>query len=61
MILLAASRIEAEQMYVRDGVDVYSVHSNTYNGADYRSQSISADITGHTLTITFNDNVSNKF
>ena len=57
MILLAASRIEAEQMYVRDGVDVYAIHSNTYNGAEPRSETISADITGHTLTITFNDNV----
>ena len=57
MILLAASTIEAEQKYVRDGVDVYSTHSNIYNSTETRSESISADITGHTLTITFNDNV----
>ena len=49
--------IEAKQVNLKDGVDVYSVHSVTANSADYRSQSISADITGNTLTITFNDNV----
>ena len=48
---------EAKQKNVRDGVDVYSIHSSTYNGSENRSQSISADITGHVLTITFNDNV----
>jgi len=48
---------EAKQKNVRDGVDVYSIHSSTYNGLENRSQSISADITGHVLTITFNENV----
>ena len=48
---------EAKQKNVRDGVDVYSIHSSTYNGSENRSESISADITGHVLTITFNDNV----
>ena len=57
IILLAASTIDAEQKCVREGVDIYATHANIYNGSDFRSQSISADITGHTLTITFNDNV----
>ena len=57
MILFTASTIEAEQKYVREGVDVYAIHSNTYNGTESRSETISADITGHVLTITFNDNV----
>ena len=48
---------EAKQTTINDKVDVCATHSNTYNGADYRSQSISADITGHTLTIIFNENV----
>ena len=49
--------IEAKQLNLKEGVDVYSVHSATVNGAEMRSESISADITGNTLTITFNDNV----
>ena len=48
---------EAKQKNVVEGVDVYSIHSSIYNAAEPRSQSISADITGHILTITFNENV----
>ena len=48
---------EAKQKNVKEGVDVYSTHSNTYNAIEPRSESISADITGNLLTITFNDNV----
>ena len=48
---------EAKQKNLGEGVDVYSIYANTYNGSESRSESISADITGHTLTITFNDNV----
>ena len=48
---------EAKQTTINDKVDVCATHSNIYNGTESRSQSISADITGHTLTITFNDNV----
>ena len=47
----------AEQKKVNEGVDLYSTQSNTYNGSSYRTNSISADITGHTLTITFNEDV----
>ena len=39
-----------KQKNVEEGVDVYSTHSNTYNGSEFRSESISADITGHILT-----------
>ena len=48
---------EAKRKNKEDGVDVYSIHSSIYNGSENRSETISADITGHTLTITFNDNV----
>ena len=48
---------EAKQKNVEEGVDVYYIHSTIYNGYTDRSESISADITGHVLTITFNDNV----
>ena len=49
--------IEAKQLNLKDGVNVYSVHSATANSAETRHESISADITGNTLTITFNENV----
>ncbi|MBQ8223296.1 MAG: DUF3244 domain-containing protein [Bacteroidales bacterium] len=49
--------VEAKQTIINDKVDVCATHSNTYNGTESRSETISADITGHTLTITFNDNV----
>lgn len=48
---------EAKQKNVVEGVNVIEVYANTYNGLENRSQSISADITGHVLTITFNENV----
>ncbi len=48
---------EAKQKNVEEEVDVYAIHSSTYNGYETRSESISADITGNTLTITFNENV----
>ena len=48
---------EAKQKNVGEGVDVYHIHSSTYNSAEFRSESISADITGHVLTITFNEDV----
>ena len=48
---------EAKQKNLGEGVDVYSIYANTYNGSEPRSETISADITGHTLTITFNNNV----
>lgn len=48
---------EAKQKNVVEGVNVIEVYANTYNGSDFRTQSISADITGNLLTITFNDNV----
>ena len=49
--------IEAKQVNIKDGVNVYSVHSAIVNGSEPRSETISADITGNTLTITFNANV----
>ena len=47
--------VEAKQN--KDGINISSIHSGIQNGYTDRSESISADITGHVLTITFNDNV----
>ena len=49
--------IEAKENSLKEGVDVLLIKENTVNGSEFRSESISADITGNTLTITFNDNV----
>ena len=40
-----------------EGIDILATKENIINGSEPRSETISADITGHTLTITFNDNV----
>ena len=48
---------EAKSKQSNDGVDVYYVHSNIQDASDFRSQSIVADITGHTLTIEFKEDV----
>ena len=47
----------AKENFSTEGVDVLAVKEGTINGTESRSESISADITGHVLTITFNDNV----
>ena len=47
----------AKENYSTEGVDVLAVKEGTINGTESRSETISADITGHVLTITFNDNV----
>ena len=57
MLLLVGFMSEAKTTSVKDKVDVAAIHSGTQNGTEPRSETISADITGHTLTITFNDNV----
>ena len=49
--------LEAKDISSKERVDVLVTKENTQNSSNYRSESISADITGHTLTITFNDNV----
>ena len=41
----------------REGVNILATKENIVNGSEFRSEPISADITGHTLTIIFNDNV----
>ena len=48
---------EAKSKQSNDGVDVSYVHSNIQDASDFRSQSIVADITGHTLTIEFKEDV----
>ena len=57
MLLLIGFMSEAKVTSVKDKVDVAAIHSGTQNSTEPRSQSISADITGNALTITFNDNV----
>ena len=49
--------IEAKENSLKEGVDVLLIKENTVNGTEFRSEAISADITGHTLTIIFNENV----
>ena len=56
MLFFAAMNV-AEAKQNNDGINIASIHSSIQNGSEPRSQSISADITGNTLTITFNDNV----
>ena len=47
----------AKEISSKEGVDVLATKENTQNSTEFRTNTISADITGHTLTITFNDNV----
>ena len=47
----------ATENSTREGIDILTIKENTINGTENRSETISADITGHTLTITFNENV----
>ena len=47
----------ATENSTREGIDILTIKENTINGTENRSESISADITGNTLTITFNENV----
>ena len=49
--------VGAKESFSKEGVDVLVTKENTQNSAEPRSESISADITGHVLTISFNDNV----
>ena len=57
MLLLISFISEAKVTSTKDEVNVASVHAGIQNGSETRSESISADITGNTLTITFNENV----
>ena len=57
MLLLIGFMSEAKVTSTKDEVNVASVHAGIQNGSETRSETISADITGNTLTITFNDNV----
>ena len=47
----------ATEIFTRDGINIIATKENIVNSTEARSETISADITGHTLTITFNDNV----
>ena len=47
----------ATEIFTRDGINIIATKENIVNSTEARSQSISADITGNTLTITFNENV----
>ncbi len=56
-LIASVSFAEAATNRIGEGIDISSIHSSVQNGTESRSESISADITGHVLTITFNDNV----
>ena len=47
----------AKENSSKEGINILAIKEANINGSETRSESISADITGHTLTITFNDNV----
>lgn len=47
----------AKENSSKERVDVLVTKENTQNSSEPRSETISADITGSLLTITFNDNV----
>lgn len=57
IMLLITFVVEAKHNSTKEKVDVTSVYSSSYNASEFRSESISADITGHTLTIIFNEDV----
>ena len=57
VLLCLCVKLEAEPTTSIHKVDVLEVHTGIQNGYTDRSETISADITGHVLTITFNDNV----
>ena len=47
----------AKENSSNEGIDILAIKEANINGSETRSESISADITGNTLTITFNENV----
>ena len=47
----------AKENSSKEGINILAIKEANINGSETRSESISADITGNTLTITFNDNV----
>ena len=49
--------LEAKEFSSKEGIDLFGTKENIYNGSEFRSESISADITGNLLTITFNEDV----
>ena len=49
--------VGAKGISSKEGVDVILTKETIVSGTSARSETISADITGNTLTITFNDNV----
>ncbi|MBQ2906692.1 MAG: DUF3244 domain-containing protein [Bacteroidales bacterium] len=56
-ILFLSFAIITEGKQAGEKIDVISGHATNTHGANSRFQTISADITGNVLTITFNDNV----
>ncbi len=58
LLMVFVLKISANKSLLIEGVDVLKTQSGIYNTSDFRSQSISADITGHTLTIEFKEDVA---
>jgi hypothetical protein len=45
----------AKENSSKEGINILAIKEANINGSETRSESISADITGHTLTIIFNE------
>lgn len=49
--------LDAKQKSTQEGVNIYQIYSANQYESDFRNPPVSADITGHTLTVEFNENV----
>ena len=50
--------IEAKQKMVLENIDVLSYYNSNYGASESRNPPVSAEINGHMLTISINENVS---
>ena len=55
--VFALTLFDAKAIQIAEELTIISIHASIQNGAEFRTNSISADITGNLLTITFNENV----
>ena len=57
LLLQVTFTLEAKQTSLKEGVNILSVKIGSINGAQERDPAVSADIMGHTLTISIHKNV----
>lgn len=55
IFVLAICQLEAKQ--TNDELTIIPIYASSENSTEFRSQSISADITGHTLTVEFKEDI----